>query len=110
MRRIGRFVPPAKNTLDRDGFDAAVARFDAAVARLESDSAFRKEIEAICKQAYDLVTVQQQNGANLPVDQAIREFHLEYNNREANLGPDRQPSSFNVIEAFYGLCSPIPSV
>ncbi|GIP35963.1 GIY-YIG nuclease family protein [Paenibacillus sp. J2TS4] len=63
------------------------------------------EIETIIKkkheQAVDYINVQLENGLNFQVDELLRYFLAEYNNRIFNHGAYSFPPSFNVMEGFY---------
>jgi hypothetical protein len=59
---------------------------------------FQKKIIRI---AFDRMHADHESGAGFPIDQLLREFLLEYNNRQLGHGMMTMPTSFNVFEGFY---------
>src|SRR5579862_3916860 len=100
VEKIGRFLIPPKGTDARKSFDAwhVEQRNNPDFSRIMADAR---------KLSQQLVSVQQENGAGLPLDMAIREFHGEYNSRIVQHGLDKMPSSFNVLEAFLEYLPPL---
>ena len=60
----------------------------------------QKETQAQWKQLRPLLIGMKDDGAGFPIDQTIRAFASEYNNRSLSHGTQVMPSSFNVMEAF----------
>lgn len=61
----------------------------------------RKAINEIIQKGKATMIIQSENGANLPIDEIIRYFTIEYNDRLMKHGLWAMPSSFNVLEAFH---------
>ena len=59
---------------------------------------FQKKIIRI---AFNRMHADQELGAGFPIDQLLREFLLEYNDRQLGHGLMTMPTSFNVFEGFY---------
>lgn len=100
MEDIGRFILPPLKTDARKAFDSWRAN-------LADDLDFQKFKADNMKRIRTLIELQQENGSGLPLDTAIREFHLEYNSRTGKYGLNEQPSSFNVLEAFLEFLPPL---
>lgn len=73
------------------------------------DPRVMERIKHFHRQAFAIASAQNDNGAQLPIDQALREFLREYNGRNFKNDLWSMPSSFNVVEAFLEY-TPAPSV
>lgn len=60
-----------------------------------------KEIKRAYAKDMNELFCQENNGANMPIDQTLRTFLIEYNSRLQKHGFFSFPSSFNVLEAFF---------
>jgi len=65
------------------------------------DKKFNKQIEKTINESMSIWRTQQKNGIDLLMDNEIRTFLLEYNNRIHEHGLGSLPSSFNILEAFF---------
>jgi hypothetical protein len=94
MSDIGRYAIPPEGTFARQAFDNWIR--DNPLSSLN-----QKEIKSRFKQAIAIILAQVENGADFPIDNHIRYFLREYNNRNFSYGLRSMPSSFNILEAFF---------
>ena len=94
MRDLGRFVVPDHRTLPADTLREILGR---SRAERRVNAKIRKKFLA---HAYGEVSAVLDNGAGLLIDEALREFLMEINDRNWGHGLGSMPTSFNVLEAF----------
>lgn len=94
MSEIGKYAVPPDGTKKLEDFDRWVDE-------IGKDPGFRKEIKKRFKHASAIILAQLENGAGFPIDQQIRFFLQEFNDRNIRHGLSSMPSSFNVMEAFF---------
>ena len=92
MREIGAVAIPPKGTPARELLEKMLKE--------KETPEHRKIIKQLWEKSQAIVTGQQLNGAGNEVDQALRWFQGEYNNRIWSHDLHALPSTFNVIEAF----------
>lgn len=77
--------------------------YEKIVSRIEKDST--PESDKLYKRLFDeaiaTLKIQLKNGAGFEIDNDLRYFLEEFNNRAFNVGLRSMPSSFNVMEAFF---------
>lgn len=93
MSDIGRYAIPPEGTFVRQVIDNWIK--DNPLSSLD-----QKEIKNRFKKAVAIISAQIENGAGFPLDNLIRYFLHEYNNRNFSYGLRSMPSSFNILEAF----------
>ena len=67
----------------------------------KSNPAIKNKIEVNFQKGHTIISAQNDNGADLPIDKSLREFLIEYNGRNFQYGLSKLPSSLNVMEAFF---------
>ena len=93
MRAIGSVAIPPKGTKARSLLETNLKNM--------TSKEDKKKLKVLWKEAFSTVYGQQLNGAGLDVDQTLRYFQGEYNNRTWSHDLHSLPSSFNILEAFF---------
>ncbi|MCG7867296.1 MAG: GIY-YIG nuclease family protein [Candidatus Thiodiazotropha taylori] len=93
MREISFWAIPKNGSPDRELLER---RVEEGIKNPE----INKKVKKIYEEVLALSKVQSENGAGFPVDQQLREFNREYNNRAIMHSLRSMPGSFNVMEAF----------
>ncbi|MER9001752.1 GIY-YIG nuclease family protein [Mesorhizobium australicum] len=68
----------------------------------------KKVIDRALGSAYKRMIADNSSGAGYPIDMQIREFLMEYNDRQLGHGLLTLPSTFNVMEGFLEFCAEPP--
>lgn len=95
LKEMAAFAIPPVVTFDRKKIDELIRRIQ------EQDPTAKEKVKKIYEKVKSIITAQSKNGAQFPIDELIREFYLEYNNRNISYGLTVMPSSFNVMEAYF---------
>lgn len=90
MRDIGVFANP---------FLQAIAEAD--MQHLKDDPAHKAFLKKNWKRTTSVLMAQSMNGGGFEVDETLRYFLADYNNRNFQYGLTSMPCSFNVMEAFF---------
>jgi hypothetical protein len=61
----------------------------------------KRVIDRSLRTAYDNIIASNSSGAGYPIDRQLREYLVEYNDRQLGHGLRALPSSFNVFEGFF---------
>ena len=93
MRQIGRFAGPPAGSIERKMLVDFMSK------TLNDDD--RERIKRMYHGAKNCCLTQVENGAGFPMDELLRYFLGEYNDRNFEHGLVVMPSSFNVMEAFF---------
>ncbi len=94
MLLLGLYAGPREGS---SALQALKVRLD----EFAKDSHFKKEMAKRFGIARRIVEAQMSNGAGLAIDVLLRDFLLEYCDRNFKFGLHSLPSSFNILEAFY---------
>lgn len=94
MSKIGKYAIPPDGTFARKTFDDWMRNNP-------PPPSAKKEIKDRFKKAVARITAQFENGAGFQLDDLLRYFLQEYNDRNFNYGLRSLPSSFNILEAFH---------
>lgn len=90
MQQLGRLRLPPSNSREYQ------------LLELEKlDLRFRAQANEWWERAKARVVAQQENGAQLPMGETLRDFLVEYNSRTWERGIDSMPLNFNIMEAFF---------
>lgn len=95
MKEMGAYVLPPKDSEERIMFEKLLK------IQMEQSPEFGKYAKNKFEQAKGFLNIQHNNGANFQMDDLLRNFLNEFNNRNFKHGLNSMPSSFNVMEAFY---------
>ena len=95
MSQIGRHALPPKGTFVREGFEKWL---DSLPPDLKLK--LKKRARKVFKKAHAIICAQLENGAGFAVDEMLRFFLQEFNDRNFRHGLRVMPASFNVMEAF----------
>lgn len=94
LKDISQFALPPKGT---ESYSRFIENFE----KNKNNPVFQKFAKDIFQKALTFAMIQNDNGAGLPVDDEIRHFLREYNNRNWEHGLYSMPSSFNVLEGLF---------
>lgn len=94
MREIAQWALPPEGTAARQALEKLIEK------RKRSNPHFDSNLKKLHDLAVAIATIQDLNGAGLPLDEMIREYNVEYNNRNLNHSLRDMPTSFNIMEAF----------
>jgi len=67
---------------------------------LKNDPEYKRKISKMRKRTTAIIEAQIVNGVKFGIEETLRYFLVEYNDRNFKHGLDSMPSSFNVMEAF----------
>lgn len=67
---------------------------------LKNDPEYKRKMSKMWKRTTAIIHAQIMNGVKFGIEETLRHFLMEYNNRNFEHGLDSMPSSFNVMEAF----------
>jgi hypothetical protein len=93
ISEMGKYAPP-EGTFTRKVLDDWIKNNPPSPSE-------KREIRKRFKKAVAIITAQVENGAIFPLNDLLRYFLKEYNNRNFEHGLRSMPSSFNVLEAFF---------
>ena len=94
MKTIGEFAVPPLGTPER-------SLFEKVYETTSNDEETKKYIQRLFNESQKCIITQMENGAGFPIDELLRYFLGEFNDRNMKLGLYSMPTSFNIMEAFY---------
>jgi len=84
------------------GFNYAVKTMPKSyLENLKNDPEFKRKMSKMWKRTTATIDAQIMNGVKFGIEETLRYFLIEYNNRNFKHGLDSMPCSFNVMEAFF---------
>ena len=93
-KTITKSAPPEKGTKEHD-------KLQDIVSKLPHNPKYESMLKERMQKGIQILGSQLFNGANLPMDQEIRNFLAEYNSQVLDYRLRSMPPSFNVMEAFF---------
>ena len=94
MKAVGRFIIPPLGTPERNFLDELSKT-------KRNDSEFKKYVKRLFDETQKCRITQMESGAGFSIDELLRYFLNEFNERNISHGLYSMPTSFNIMEAFY---------